>query len=457
MKTFLAQAANVKPSRRQLDWFDTAFYGFIHFGVNTFTDREWGDGTEPESIFDPQKLDCTQWVSAAKAAGMKALVLTAKHHDGFCLWPSKYTEHSVKNSPCKRDVVRECAEACRAQGLKFGFYLSPWDRNCALYGTPAYNDYFCNQLTELLTEYGDIFCVWFDGACGEGPNGKKQEYDFPRYIELIRKYQPNAVIFNDAGPDVRWVGNEAGTARYAEWAVVPSELCFHAEVQTGPAPMAEEGNLQHIYNTDREIGSLSNIMYSKGLCFVPSEIDMSIRPGWFWHANEEPHSLERLFKTWLTSCGANACFHLNIPPNRDGLIDARDVQRLKELGDLIRRELGTPIKAQVRRLENTPPTQPRWEIVFDEPVANVQYVDIAEDIAQGQRIESFHILADTHSGAQFPLYQGTCVGNRRICVIRDPFREQNPLLSDAKDRIEKLTLFVTSARGEVLLKALKAY
>ena len=200
---FLKEAARVRPSENQKNWFDMEFYAFVHFGPNTFTDREWGDGTEDEKIFNPQKLDCDQWVEAVKAAGMKGLVLTAKHHDGFCLWPSKYTEHSVKNSPCKRDVVREAAEACRRGGIKFGFYLSPWDRNSEYYGTPAYNDYFCNQLTELLTEYGEIFYVWFDNACGEGPQGKRQEYDFPRYIELIRRYQPQAVIFNDFGPEMR--------------------------------------------------------------------------------------------------------------------------------------------------------------------------------------------------------------------------------------------------------------
>lgn len=212
MVKFLKEAAQVKPSKKQLDWFEMESYAFIHFGPNTFTDREWGQGNEPESIFNPTKLNCDQWVEAIKAAGMKGMVLTAKHHDGFCLWPSKYTEHSVKNSPFKGDVVKEAAEACRRGGIKFGFYLSPWDRNSKYYGTPEYNDYFCNQLTELLTGYGDIFYVWFDNACGEGPNGKKQVYDFPRYIELIHKYQPNAVIFNDFGPDIRWCGNEAGVA-----------------------------------------------------------------------------------------------------------------------------------------------------------------------------------------------------------------------------------------------------
>ncbi|MBQ2817927.1 MAG: alpha-L-fucosidase [Clostridia bacterium] len=457
MKEFLKAAAAVKPSQRQLDWFDVGFYAFIHFGVNTFTDREWGLGNEDEGIFNPQKLNCDQWVDAAKSAGMKGLILTAKHHDGFCLWPSKFTEHSVKNSPIKRDIVREAADACRRGGIKFGFYLSPWDRNSKYYGTEEYNDYFCNQLTELLTEYGDIFCVWFDGACGEGPNGKKQVYDFDRYIKLIRQYQPGAVIFNDAGPDVRWVGNEAGKARYAEWAVVPCELCFRSQVQTGPAPMAELGSLEYMYNTDKDIGSVNNIMYSKGLAFTPSEIDMSIRPGWFWHEYEEPHSLERLFRTWLTSYGANACLNLNLPPNRDGLIDERDVKRLKELGELIKKEFGSPIKANVKKAGDTPVTQPKYEITFETDVRDIKYVEIMEDIAKGQRIETFRIIADTQSGAQYPLYQGTCVGKRKICVLKDPFEDQNPLLRDKEDSFKKLTVFVTSARDEVFIKDIKVY
>ena len=459
LECFLKEAASVKPSARQQAWFDTGFYAFVHFTVNTYTDLEWGLGNEDEAIFNPVELDCDQWVEAVKSAGMKGLILTAKHHDGFCLWPSAYTEHSVKNSPWKDgkgDVVKECAEACKRGGIKFGVYLSPWDRNSPYYGTEAYNDYYCNQLTELLTNYGELFMIWFDGACGEGPNGKKQVYDFPRYIELIRKYQPNACIFNDFGPDVRWCGNEAGKARRAEWAVVPSELCFRAEVQTGAGPLAEGADLTFMYNDDQNIGELHNILYSKGLVFAGSEIDMSIRKGWFWHQNEEPHSLERLFGTWLTSYGANACLNLNVPPDRDGLIDERDVQRLRELGDLIRRELGSPIPAQVRQL-GSPRTQPRYEICFEEPVRTIRYVEIREDIAHGQRIETFQIIADTRSGAQFPLYQGTCVGNRKICVLQNPFGEQNPLLIDEKDHVEKLTLFVTAARDEVLLKEIKVY
>lgn len=433
------------------------YYAFIHFGPNTFTNKEWGDGTEDPAIFNPVSLDCDQWVSAIKAAGMKGMVLTAKHHDGFCLWPSKYTEHSVKNSPLGRDVVKEAAEACKRGGISFGFYLSPWDRNNALYGTPEYNDYFCNQLTELLTEYGDIFYVWFDNACGEGPNGKKQIYDFPRYFELIHKYQPNALIFNDFGPDIRWCGNEAGTARHAEWAVVPSELCHYAKVQTSPGPMASIGDLSWIYNTEKELGTMPNILYSQGLTFTPAEINMSIRPGWFWHPEEEPHSLERLFKTYLFSVGANSCFHLNLPPTTEGLIDERDIARLKELRHLLDFEFGKEIPFRLEKEESSPATQPYYRLFLDKPVKNIKYVVLQEDIAEGQRIESFRITADFSSGNQYPLYQGTCIGNKKICQLQDPFADQNPLTDDTIDTISQVQLRITASRDEALIKSIRLY
>lgn len=457
MITFIKEAANVKPSQKQLDWFSMEYYAFIHFGPNTFTDKEWGDGTETPAMFNPTKLDCDQWVAAIKAAGMKGMVLTAKHHDGFCLWPSKYTEHSVKNSPFQRDIVKEAAEACQKGGIKFGFYLSPWDRNSKYYGTPAYNDYFCNQLTELLTGYGDIFYVWFDNACGEGPNGTRQVYDFPRYFELIHKYQPDALIFNDFGPDIRWCGNEAGTARHAEWAVVPSELCHYSKVQTGPGPMADEGDLSWIFNTEKELGTLANILYSKGLTFTPAEINMSIRPGWFWHKNEEPHSLKRLFQTYLLSVGANSCFHLNLPPTTDGLIDERDVACLKELKDLLDTEFGNEVAVEIEKDKASPPTQPLYHIRFAEPVSTIKYVVLQEDIAQGQRVESFRITADFTSGSQFPIYQGTCIGNKKICQLQDPFSGQNPLQDDTSATISQIQVRITAARDEVLLKSIKVY
>ena len=457
MIKFLQEAANVLPSRKQLDWYEMESYAFIHFGPNTYTNKEWGNGTEAPSLFNPVKLDCDQWVSTIKAAGMKGMVLTAKHHDGFCLWPSKYTEHSVKNSPLKRDVVKEAADACRRGGIKFGFYLSPWDRNSAYYGTPEYNDYFCNQLTELLTQYGDIFYVWFDNACGEGPNGKKQVYDFPRYFELIHKYQPEALIFNDFGPDIRWCGNEAGVARHAEWAVVPSELCFYSPVQTGKGPMADEGDLSWIYNTERELGTMPNILYSRGLTFTPAEINMSIRPGWFWHPEEEPHSLERLFHTYLISVGANSCFHLNLPPTTAGLIDERDVKRLMELRGLLDQEFGKEIPFHLEKDETSPATQPYYRLILAHPVQNIKYIVVQEDIAKGQRVESFRITADFLSGAQYPIYQGTCIGHKKICQLQDPFALQNPLTADTSERISQVQLRITAARDKVFLKSVKLY
>lgn len=468
MREFLEAAANVRPSRRILDWYDTEFYAFIHFGPNTFTNQEWGSGQESPSVFHPTNLDCDQWVDTIKKAGMKGMVLTAKHHDGFCLWPSQYTEHSVKNAPVKIDVVKEAAEACKRGGIKFGFYLSPWDRNSKLYGTEGYNDYFCNQLTELLTSYGDIFYVWFDNACGEGPNGKRQEYDFPRYIELIRKYQPNAVIFNDFGPDIRWCGNEAGVAREAEWAVVPSELCHYSEVQTGPGPLADSGDLEFLYNTNQDIGQIHNIMYSKGLTFTPAEINMSIRPGWFWHPHEEPHSLERLFRTYLTSVGSNGCFHLNLPPTTEGRIDQRDVIRLQELKALIDKELGEEIPCTIRltgeveskrlqspqRPQSSQRTQAKYEIRFDEARNDFKYVILREDLTQGQRIESFQIEAESEGGNRFPFYQGRTVGNRKICQLLDPFVHQNPLTRVSEEKIKRLIVHVTSARAKVKMKSI---
>lgn len=458
MEKFLQEAAGVVPSQRQLDWFDMGFYAFIHFGVNTFTDREWGNGDEPESIFNPEKLDCDQWVRAIKAAGMKGLVLTAKHHDGFCLWPSKYTEHSVKNSPCKRDIVREAAEACKRGGIKFGFYLSPWDRNSKLYGTDAYNDYFCNQLTELLTEYGDIFYVWFDNACGEGPNGKKQVYDFPRYIELIRKYQPNAVIFNDFGPDIRWCGNEAGKNRESEWAVIPKELCFYSDVQTGPAPMADKGDLSFLYNTTENLGGLDVIMFSKGLTFTPAEVDTSIRKGWFWHKEEEPRSLEDLFNVYKGAVGGNCCLNLNIPPTTDGLLDERDVKRLEELDALIEKEFGTEIPATLKKRDKGDVFQEEYEIVFDTPTDHMGYVVIEEDLTCGQRISGFQIIKETHDFKMYPVYHGTTVGSRKICTLKKGSEEQNPLLFGREQQpLDHLVLRITSSRGKACIKSVKVY
>lgn len=443
---FLKQAASVVPSARQTAWLDTEFYAFVHFGPNTYTNMEWGLGNEDPRIFNPTELDCDSWVDAVKAAGMRGMIITAKHHDGFCLWQTETTSHSVKSSPWKNgkgDVVRELSEACRRGGLKFGFYLSPWDRNSKLYGTPEYNDFYRAQLTELLTGYGDIFEVWFDGACGEGPNGRRQEYDFDSYIDLIRKYQPDACIFNDHGPDIRWCGNEGGHARHAEWSVVPRELCFRrTTAQTSKGPLC--GSLSYLYNSLDEIGSLHTILYSEGLVFAGSEIDMSIRPGWFYHPEEEPHSLDRLLKTYINSVGGNANFLLNIPPMPNGLFDPRDIARLRELGETLRSIFAQPIDAKIEKSDEIcSDTQCIYKISFDEP-QDINYIVLAEDIQKGQRISGFLIQRPVWNGSWDTCFEGTTVGHKKICPVR-------------LQRTKECRLFVTSARGTVNFKSIELY
>ena len=441
---FMKNAAAVKPSDRQLAWFDTEFYAFVHFTVNTYTDLEWGRGDEDPAIFNPIKLDCDSWVEAVQSAGMKGLILTAKHHDGFCLWPSGQTEHSIKNSPYlngKGDIVKEAAEACQRGGIKFGVYLSPWDRNCDLYGTDAYNDFYCAQLEELLTGYGELFMIWFDGACGEGPNGKKQVYDYDRYIKMIRKYQPDACVFNDHGPDVRWCGNESGTARNAEWAVVPHELCFRSEKQTDGALL--KGDLSYMYSTNKNIGSLQNIIYSDGLVFTGSEIDMSIRPGWFYHKNEEPHSLERLLKTYFDSVGGNACFNLNIPPTPEGLFDPRDVARLKELGNALQSAFSDPLAVEIDRLnQSESDTQAIYEIKLKDN-KHINYVVLAEEIAHGQRVEAFLLETKNELGQWQAFYEGQCIGHKKICQVQI--------------ETDMIRLHITSARDTVKLREIQLF
>ena len=376
---------------------------------------------------------------------MKGAVITAKHHDGFCLWQTKTTDHSMKSSPYKDgkgDIVGELSDACRRHGLKFGFYLSPWDRNSKLYGTDEYNDFYKAQLTELLTSYGEIFHVWFDGACGEGANGKKQVYDFDGYFELIHKYQPNATVFNDKGP-IRWCGNESGSSRYAEWSVVPSELCPNCEIQTSPGPFS--GELSFMYNTDGNIGSLSNIMYSKGLVFAPSEVDMSIRPGWFYHEDEEPHSLDRLFDTYLRSVGGNTTFILNIPPKPDGTFDERDVKRLKELGDKIRESFSVNL-AEGKKITVTPYCNSDTQCTVDielEKEEKIRFLEFCEYIAEGQRIESFTVQMPKNGGWE-NLFEGTTVGAKRIV-------EFGGISAD------RLRIFVTASRDKPIFGKIAVY
>ncbi len=295
------------PASRQLLWQQMETNAFLHFTVNTFTDKEWGDGTESESVFNPIKFNARQWIKALKKAGFKTAILTAKHHDGFCLWPTKYTTHSVKNSPWKNgkgDVVKEVSDACKEYGLKFGIYLSPWDRHEATYGTNAYNTYYENELTELMTNYGTISEVWFDGA--KGANAKDMQYDFKTYWSIVRRLQPKAVMFSDAGPDIRWVGNENGNA---------GETCWSTIDTTGLAP----GKASAAY---------LNTGDPAGCCWVPAESDVSIRPGWFFHEseNDKVKSPKQLVNLYYESVGHNSLLLLNIPPDRDGLLSDADIK-----------------------------------------------------------------------------------------------------------------------------------
>ena len=311
------------PSARQLAWHELEFYGFVHFSINTFTDKEWGYGDELPTLFNPTDFDADQIVGAAADGGMKGLILTAKHHDGFCLWPSRYTEHSVKHSPWREghgDMVKEFAEACRKRGLKFGVYLSPWDRNHADYSNPEYIIYYRNQLRELLSNYGDIFEVWFDGANGgDGYYGGAREtrkidnrtyYDWPNTWQIVRALQPNACMFSDGGPEVRWVGNEKGIAGETCWATLNG-----AEFYPGV------DKAKRLNTGDRP-----------GTHWLPAECDVSIRPGWFYHAKEDTKvkTPEQLVNLYFASVGRGASFLLNLPPDRRGRIPDADVASLVE-------------------------------------------------------------------------------------------------------------------------------
>ncbi|HEX6135305.1 MAG TPA: alpha-L-fucosidase, partial [Longimicrobiales bacterium] len=307
------------PTPAQLLWQRDELALFVHFGINTFTDREWGDGREDPRLFAPAALDCRQWARAARRAGFRAMVLTAKHHDGFCLWPTRTTEHSVAYSAWRGgggDVVREFIDACRAEGLRAGLYCSPWDRHEPSYGdSPRYNDLYVDQLTELLTRYGPIHEVWFDGANGEGPNGRRQEYDWPRFWGLVRRLQPDAVIFSDAGPDVRWIGNEQGIAGEPNWSTVDPSIV--------PVPgISSEAALRSLQHGD-----------PAGTVWRPGEADVSIRPGWFYHPAEDTRvkTADQLVDLFFQSVGRNSKLLLNVPPMPSGLLHETDIVRLEAM------------------------------------------------------------------------------------------------------------------------------
>ena len=384
------------PTPAQLRWQREEVAIFVHFTVNTFTGREWGDGTESPALFAPSALDARSWVRAARSAGARAMVLTAKHHDGFCLWPTRTTTHSVRAAPWRGgagDVVREFVDACRAEGLGAGLYLSPWDRHEPSYGdTPRYNDFYAAQLRELLTGYGPIGEVWFDGANGEGPNGKRQVYDWPRIHRIVRELQPEAVIFSDAGPDVRWIGNEKGVAGETCWSTIdPAAVPYPGYDAPGVGEILQRGD-------------------PHGSVWRPGETDVSIRPGWFWRAEEdaEVRSVDNLLELYFTSVGRNSKLLLNVPPTRTGQFHPTDTARLEAFGARLRamRDTDAASGARVSRNGGT------VELILRDPVT-FDVVSLQEDIGRGQVVERYRVEAMS-SGAWTTISQGTTIGYRKL-------------------------------------------
>ena len=398
-----AQTARPRPTQSQLDWQRDELAMFLHFGINTFTDREWGDGKEDPAIFAPGRLDARVWAKTARAAGFRALIFTAKHHDGFCLWPSRTTSHSVAKSPWRAgqgDLVREFVDACRAEELRPGLYLSPWDRNHPTYGdSPRYNDVYCDQLTELLTNYGELHEVWFDGANGEGPNGKRQEYDWPRVWGLVRKLQPRAVMFSDAGPDVRWCGNETGSAGEPNWSTVDPSVV--------PVPgMSGKHIIAALQNGD-----------PNGSVWRPAEADTSIRPGWFHHPAEDERvrTVDRLIDLYFRSVGRNSKLLLNVPPTRDGVLHETDVSRLMGFADRRRTLFHTTDLAWDRKSEwrRTGQTTAVLDIDLGRPQSFVA-ARLEEPIERGQMVARYSLQGAGDDRTYRQLSRGTTIGNARL-------------------------------------------
>lgn len=432
----LDMASRLVPTSQQLAWQRMELTAFLHFGINTFTSREWGDGKEDPRLFNPTELDCDQWVANLKEAGFKMAIITAKHHDGFCLWPTATTKHSVASSPWKGgkgDVVRELRDACDKYGIKFGVYLSPWDRNAACYGnSPEYNKFFIQQLTELLTNYGEVHEVWFDGACGEGPNGKKQVYDWEAIEETIRRLQPKAVTAI-MGDDVRWVGNEKGIGRKTEW----SATVLTPGIYTRSAEQNKELGIGELA---KNIGDRDMVGRAKEMFWYPSEVDVSIRPGWFYHANQDDQvkSLAHLVDIYFKSVGYNSVLLLNIPPDTRGLIHENDCLRLKQL----RTYLDLTFRKNYLRKGNS-----KWQansgdahVYGVKKSALVNTLMLQEDITQGQRVEEF-VVEGVVDGQWQTLAEGTTIGYKRL--VR--FEPCEP---------EQLRVIIRSSRGTAqLLKA----
>ena len=406
---------SVLPSKRQQRLAEKPFYLFMHFGMNTATGREWGVGNEKATDFTIKKINAAQWIKCAQSCGATGIILTCKHHDGFCLWPSDYTSFSVKYSDFEGDIVKMVSDECRKAGLDFGVYLSPWDMHEPTYGTPDYNDYFCNQLTELLTNYGTISEVWFDGA--KGADAKAFEYDRQRYYKLIRELQPDANIAV-CGPDIRWVGNEGGKTRKSEFSVVPSYLKT-AETVAEKSQHAESdaGGMKKRTSTDEDLGSRDLLKNCPELCWYPAEVDVSIRKGWFYSkkTNFTVKSAKKLFNIYLNSVGNNCTLLLNVPPSDKGTIHINDAVALRSLGNKIEELYSKPVL--VEKFGMLKETDGMLDFTFDSE-KKLKYVILKEDIRYSQRVEAFDIFLKKENGNYVHVYSGTVIGSCKIATLK---------------------------------------
>ena len=433
---------NPIPSKKQVDWQALEYYGFIHFNMNTFTNLEWGEGQENPINFNPTNLDCNQWARIAKKAGMKGLILTVKHHDGFALYPSKFTMHTVAKSNWKNgkgDVVKDLSEACKKYGIKLGIYLSPWDRNHPDYGTDKYNLIYVEMQKELLTNYGPIFEFWYDGANGEGPNGKKQIYNWPLFNNTVLKYQPNAIQFSDSGPDIRWVGNERGFAYDKTWSPINRD-----EIYPG-FPKFD------LYRNGQE----------NGTHWVSPEVDVSIRPGWYYHADQDSKvkSPDSLMKIYVASVGRNSNLLLNIPVDRRGLIHPNDsismigFKQLRDKGlvnlllknDQISTSSNHSGKSIAELIDKNTKTFWAANKADQSPLININLqtpklinaIMIQEPIFMGQRIIQFKVLLTDENGAKEEIICQT-IGNKRIVTFK-------------QRKVKNIEIEFLKSRGQVLI------
>lgn len=429
-KEFLNKLTSVVPTYKQIEFQNLEYYNFIHFGLNTFTGKEWGDGKVDPSVFTVTDINTDKWVIQLKATGSKGVIITAKHHDGFCLFDSKYTDYNITKTAYKGgkgDLVKDLADSCRKHGMKLGIYLSPWDRHESTYGTEAYNDFFCNQLTELCTSYGEIFCFWFDGACGEGPNGKKQRYDWERYFEIINRIQPDAVIAN-CGPDVRWIGNEQGKGRKSEYSVVSTKLRDRLKI----AEMSQQQEGVKVMSKmpaerDKSLGEREQLI-GEELCWYPAEMDISVTEhGWFWRKSFELfklRSVDNLMQCYYESVGNNATLLLNVAPNNKGELPERYVKRLMQFRARLDRQFGSEVKS-VRIFQDGN----NFRITF--PESEVKTVVVCEDVTRSQRIEEFRLTANGET-----VYSGTAIGFKKICNLKKAVKCSEFVLNIDKCRNE---------------------